>query len=163
MAQHIFFSTQTQLAYRITKKYFRGNFYVHCTEEFNPYTNPGSSNPAMLYTHYRRVVELQDRGDTKVQSLKQTLLRVARDKKIAHELTTEEYRAVRWEIDHAETREFAPVLYLIVKQLVPSSKITRLDPQYTASSRSVEYTISNLVEDEFDIIETELRLSGSIM
>src|SRR5258706_1278105 len=160
MGQFLYYSTQTQLAYFISKVYFGGKFYVHCAEEFAPQTNPGSSSPASLYAHFKEVAESDDRSDPQVRRIKQRLKEVALEKRHADELTAVEYRALTWEIENAAPRQFAPVLYLIPKSVVKSKQLERLPPEQCANPDSIEYTIKNLLESQFEAMISRVKLTN---
>jgi len=160
MGQFLYYSTQTQLAYRICNRYLKGHFYVHCTEEFAPRMNPGSSNPSALYEHFQQVVEQDDRGDTQVWRIKQRLKEVALAKQ--KELGRKQFRTLLWEIEHAQTRDFLPILYLIQKSELKAAQRKQLPPELCANPNSVEFTITDLVESQFDKIESSLKMTNSL-
>ena len=159
MGQFLFYSTQTQLAYFISKAYFGGKFYVHVAEEFAPQTNPGSSSPASLYQHFKDIAERDDRGDPQMRRIKQRLKEVALEKRQAKELSTAEYRALTWEIENAAPRQFAPVLYLIPKSEIKGKQLGRLPPELCANPHSIEYTIKNLLENQFEVMISRMKLT----
>jgi hypothetical protein len=162
--RYLLYSTQTTLAHRISKAYYKA-FYVYCAEEFDPYTNPGSSSPALLYQHFRLVAERGDRGDPKIIAQKAKLKAVAYNKLLATppKLTKDQYDAIVWEINNAETRDFAPLVYLIVKSsLKPTQTVKPVPVHLRANPASKETIIEDLIEDQFEVIYTRVLLAGGI-
>jgi hypothetical protein len=160
----LYYSTNTLLAYRITNRYFHGIFSVHCAEEYDPDNqtgNPPSSSPALLYWQFRLVAESGDRGNDKIISVKNKLKRVARSKLRTGEITQNEYDALRWEVNAAESWYFTPILYLISREKVGSrAKAIPIDKR--ANPNSKEYMIDDLKADKFEVISVRLRLVGGL-
>ncbi len=159
MGQFLYYSAQTHLAYFICKEYFGGKFYVHCAEEFAPQTNPGSSSPASLYEHFKDIAEKDDHGDPQVWRIKQRLKTVALEKRDAKELTASEFRALTWDIENAAPRQFAPILYLIPKSVIKSRQLERLPQEFCANPHSIEYTIKDLIETQFEALISRMTLT----
>jgi hypothetical protein len=156
----LLYSTQTRLANRISQRYFNSVFHVHCCETFSPANNPRSSNPASLYQDFRRIVEDDDRGDPKMADIKRKLKEVALTKFAAGELTSTEYDSLTWEVNRAETRDFIPMLYLIVRSELKKKQLAPVPINARANPNSEEFIIASLKESQFEVIAASLTLSG---
>lgn len=154
----LYYSAQTTLAHRISERYFKGKFFVYCAEVYDS-ENPDSSSPAKVYQVLRAIAEKGDRGHPKFDDHKQSLKAVALDQFVKGNLNQDEYDAMIWEIKQAETRDFAPIIYLILRSAV-TSKIAPVPVAKRASPDSEEFTIAGMVADDFEMIRPRLALVG---
>lgn len=156
----LYYSTQSILAHRISERYFKGKFFVYCAEAYDP-QNPASSSPAQLYQLFRMIAETDDRGNPKVVDHKTKLKANARRMLAEGKLRREEYDELVWEINYARAHDFAPILYLILRNAV-SHKITPVSIRRAASVDSREYKIEDMLIDDFETIRPKLGLSGGV-
>lgn len=148
----LYYSTQSSLAYLIASEFYDDTFYVYCAEVFDPPTNPGSSSPKNVYETLRLIVQRGDRRHPKVIDTRKALKRVARRKMNNGDITDEQYKAIKWAIDKAEARDFAPLIFLILRDTV-AHRTHRVPMQQRASLSSEEYIIPDLKPDEFEILQ----------
>lgn len=146
----LYYSTQCELAHNIAKKYYK-QFYVFCTEEYAPLGNPVSSRPDKNFTLFKDIVDSRDKFNVRVKTLKQKLTSVALAKKNNGQITQAQYNAILWEVRHAQTDEFAPLVYLILRDKV-QGRVQNVPPQSGGLSYSIEYIIEDLRDDEFEMI-----------
>jgi hypothetical protein len=78
------------------------------------------------------------------------------------ELDRKQFRALLWEIEHAQTRDFLPILYLIQKSELKATQRKQLPPELCANPNSIEFTITDLAETQFDKIESRLKMTNSL-
>ncbi len=162
MGKFLYYSTQCLLAHRIAEKYFGKHYYAFCAEEFNPSkTNPISSNPAKIYQLYKDIVETNDINNDRAVNLKLKLAAVALDKFLNHHLTQSEYDELTLEIDQARALDFAPILYLILREKV-AQKLETVSNAVKGNPNSIEYLIRELVEDDFEMIVPPAWVGGHL-
>jgi hypothetical protein len=145
-----YYSAQTQLAYEICTHFF-SSYYVHVANEFDPPTNPPSSNPKALCAAFRAIAEHDDQGDPKYKSICATLRKVARKKLKNGEITQSQFKTIQKLINKGGTRYFFPLVYIIPRAGIA---LTRLLPvPKPPNPLSQEAIIADLLRSEFDVIK----------
>ncbi len=107
------------------------------------------------------MLERDDRADPKIEQHKEKLLEVAQQKQARGEITRDQYDAIEYEVSNSETRDFAPFLYLIVRERV-KGRTQDVIVQKRANPNSEEYIIEDLDSSEFEMIRTSIELSGGL-
>lgn len=150
-----YFSVQTEIAYFITVQYFSGRFFVHVAEEFDPLSNPGSSNPRELHKDLSRAAKSHDRGDVKIQSVQKTLRRVANQKWSLGEITDNQLREILDIIRLADPNDYRPLIYIIRRDKIINTRLKPVPTRKKPHIMSIEYTIGDLDKSEFAVLETD--------
>lgn len=156
----VYYSTNSYLAFHLSKTYYNDSYYVWCSPVFDPDSldkrDPrrrihASSSPSNIYKVFKREVDSGVPGD-KINENKNNLKIGALKRHNAGEITIEELNLIHELIENAEIYNFSPMLYIIPKYKV-ESKIERVPIRETATILSEEYRISKLEIEDFDIIE----------
>lgn len=149
MANLFYYSVQTRLAHEVSGQYF-GCFYVYVAKEFDPHSNPPSSNPRRIYIWFREIAENDDRGHPKYKSVLATLRKVARKKLQTGGLTQTQFREIQQLLNQSGPQYFSPLIYVIRSDLIAASRLLLVPTP--ANPLSQEIIIPDLGRDEFDII-----------
>lgn len=153
----VLYSTNTWLAYMISKRYYKDEHYIWCTPYFDPKNNHDSAVPptsSPLET-YRRLAEEVSHGDKHSQKIKENkagILRGANAKKMAGIINENQEKEIVSIVDLAEQRDFHPLLYVIPYSLV-ADKLIEPSPEDKAHPLSAEYIINNLDRSLFDVLD----------
>ena len=157
----LLYSTCTMLAYRIAKEYYHNVHYVWCTESFDAALQPGTSNPRTLCTRYLEQIVKNDRHATEIRNNKAGILKGASEKLKQGVISQKQYEEIATRVAYACNDEFYPVVYLINKKAV-KKRLKVVEPNDAASQNSVEYIISDLKHNEFELIRIKDILAGVV-
>lgn len=157
----LLYSTGTALAYKIAKEYYNNIHYVWCTESFDAVLQPGTSNPRTLCSRYLDQIIKRDRHATEINNNKAGILKGAQAKLKQRVITEEQHHEIKVKVAYANMEEFYPVIYLINKKAV-KKRLKVVNPDDKASDTSIEYIITDLKRNEFEIIRIKDMLSGVI-
>jgi hypothetical protein len=156
----LYYSTQSSIADRISKRYYK-RYYVYCAADFYSH-NPGSSSPAAVYRTFKEIADQGDRGHSKFEDHKLQLKSVAEMKFVNQEISAQEHHAILYEIANCETREFAPILYLILRSSV-ADRIRPVDTVKKPNADSIEYIIENMRDEEFERLPTQVKVGIALL
>lgn len=155
----VLYSTNTWIAYTITKVYYSDNHYVWCSPFPGPHsiaqhdvTVPPSSSPIEIYRILHDDVKRGDYHSSKIVQNKLGLARGAESKKADGLIDDATQREIMTIIERAETRDFRPLFYIIPYSLVRRF-VSRAPVENRAHPLSDEYIIPSLPRKCFDIIE----------
>jgi len=158
----LFYSTNTEIAYRINENYYNGKHYVWCSPVFNPsildrystYSKiPRSSNPHEIYCDLRKDVIQGDRDSPKIKLNKLGLKKGASAQLRRGVITQEQFGSITDLIKRATIKDFSPYIYLIRADLVAPARIEQVSVNKTANPLGIEFRIMDLDRSEFEIIE----------
>lgn len=160
VANHLLlYSTNTWLAYKISKEYYGNVHYAWCSPYFSArsvpaydYTNPPSSSPGEIYDMLFADAKRGDLHSARVEANRVGLLHGANRKAAAGVITGRQKKEIYSIVKQAETLNFRPLLYII-----PSTLVLDVAKEVPVNKRahpfSVEFIIENLPRDYFDVIE----------
>lgn len=160
MSEHLLYSTNVHLKFRICRDFRKNIHYVWCSGAFDSTAlgryDPGSgtpptANPADIYRRLKSAVERQDRHDEKINQQRNNLLALAVTWVENGEIKPEEKEEIFYIIENASFKDWRPLVYVIPRHLVEDR--LRVVPIERRASDEVEYIIEDLGESEFDIIE----------
>ena len=157
----LLYSTNTELAYRIAKEYYNREFYVWCTDSFDAPLQPGTSNPRTLCQRYLDQIIKQDRHAHEIENNKAGILKGAKVKLSCGIITEDQYKEISAKVTFARLEDFYPMIFLINKRAV-RGRITIVEPGDAASDNSVEYIVSDLQWNEFEVIRVKDILLGVV-
>lgn len=158
---HIFYSTNSYLAYLINENFYNGIHFVWCSPVFDSSALakydirrniPPSSNPYRIYTSLKEDVMNHDLHSTKIDSNKKGIKAGASIMLNKGLINEHEFAMIIKMVDSSNLNDYRPVLYLIPKSLV-NGKLEMVDVDEKANPLSVEYRIIDLTRKEFEIIE----------
>jgi hypothetical protein len=158
MAQRRFlYSTNSRLAYGINQRYYGGRHYVYCSHYFSASSlpardrwNPVTSSPAALYRRY--MSEIGDRHSPTILANKVGLRRGALARRSQGIISDDQEVEINEIISASETRDFAPMIYVIRYEDV-AGMIEAVPVGQRAHPLSEEYVIQNLKRELFDVLE----------
>jgi len=157
--EFLLYSTGTALAYRIAKDYYNNTHYVWCTESFDAALQPGTSNPRSLCTRYLEQILKNDRHAPEIDNNKVGILKGATEKLKQGVITDKQYQEISAIVAYARNEDFYPVVYLINKKAV-KKRLKIVNPDDRASNSSIEYIITDLNRNEFELIRLKDILAG---
>lgn len=156
---NVLYSTNSLLAYRISKKFYNDLHYVWCSTRFGSGLivdsldrNPSTSIP---YSRYKSLAEhterVPDRHSDLVAAQKAGIKAGAEAKLTAGVITPDERDEILAIVDAAQAADFAPLMYVIPWQSVkPLAKKAPVGKR--AHPLSDEWIIEALPGGQFDII-----------
>ena len=147
----LLYSTVTEMAYNIGRRYYGDVHFVWCTDSFDSQLQPGTSNPRKLCNDYIDQIRTKDRHAIYIENNKKGILRGAQAKLAQGIIDTREYDEIVRKIDVSDFEEYYPVIFLINKRAV-KNRIQIVSPDDAASDHSVEYKIVDLKSQEFERI-----------
>ena len=157
----ILYSTNTLLAYRISRKFYKDNHYVWCAPKAGSTSlygalleNPPTSQP--LY-RYKSLKEEALKGDLHGPLIKEQKvgLRKGAEIKLKERIITEEDKdKINSIVDISSQADYKPLLYIIPYENV-KSLLKEVDIKDKAHPMSEEYIIESLPGDLFDIIDLD--------
>lgn len=148
----VLYSAGTKLAYRINKRYYGDVHYVWCTEFYHSKAQPLTSDPQSICNRLLQIVSTGDRHAVEIEGQKVGILKGA-DAKFKAGVITDLQRQLIFEMVNVATySDFSPVLYIISGARVRDKCIT-VDTKTKASDSSVEYLITDLSKDDFQILD----------
>jgi hypothetical protein len=156
----ILYSTNTLLAYKISKRYYHDKHFVWCSPEFGSVSltgellaaNPPSSRPYERYQLLARDVRSGDRHSALAAEQRSGLRTGAIAKHDARVITLRERDEVLVMVDAADLSMLKPLIYAIpfepVKHLVQEVALADC-----ANVTSLEFKIEALPGDAFDVLD----------
>ncbi len=155
----LLYSTNSWLAYKISKEYYSDRHYVWCSPHFSfkrgpsfEYTNPPSSSPGEIYERLYQDVMTGDLHSAKIEANRIGIQNGAVKKAQAKEISNRTKTTILSIAKQAQVQYFRPLLYVIpfvgVADLVKEVPVDR-----RANLFSDEYVIERLPRHLFDIIE----------
>lgn len=157
----VLYSVGTDLAYKISKRYYDNTHYVWCTTKFNSSVQPPTSNPQTICRRFLEQIKTGDRHAFEIDKNKSGILSGAHIKKKEGVITEEQFKEIRDIVSKAEYESFFPVIYIIYTDKV-QHKCIEVEKFQCASDNSVEYRIEKLEAGEFDAILIKDMLHGII-
>ncbi|MBQ3166501.1 MAG: hypothetical protein IJC01_04100 [Clostridia bacterium] len=160
----LLYSINSRLAYNINKRYYKKH-YVWCATKFNTNdnpvadrNNPDSSNPFEILKTFNEEIKkvLKDLHHTPhflIERLNGVLygLEINRDC-LGEELCKDLSENIKQQRDNNTIwQQLKPVIYVIPYSLV-KDRITPVPPSKTAGILSEEYILTDLKDEEFDVI-----------
>lgn len=157
----LLYSTNTRLAYLISKRYYGDLHYVWCTPYFDSkslaphdYTIPPTSSPGEIYHNLYEEVIRGDRHSSKIEDNKRGILEGANAKRKAGVINEQQEQEIAQIVEQAMILDFKPLLYIIPFNLV-TNLVEEVPVNKRAHPLSVEYLIKELPRHLFDIITLE--------
>lgn len=150
----LLYSTCTQLAYEINRKYYNDVHYVWCTDAFDSNLQPGTSNPKTICNRLLKQIVSQDAHATEINQNKAGILKGAKFKYEDGVISKDQYEEIKAKVALSELRDYYPIIYLINKRKV-KKRLQVVPPVDTASKNSVEYIIDDLKSNECEIIRVK--------
>jgi hypothetical protein len=154
----LLYSASTRLAYMIAQNYYGKEHYVWCTPHFDAnsmpsleYTVPPSSSPLEIYLGLLQEVDAGDRHSAKIEANKAGILRGVQKKLKSGVITKKHATEIASIIKAAETKDFAPLIFVIPYILI-KDKIKPVPVNQRAHPLSQEYIIDRLPRSCFDVI-----------
>jgi hypothetical protein len=152
------YSTNSWLAYVIAERYGGQKHFVWCCPYFDhdssspvDATTPPTSTPRAIYRALAEETLMGDRHSTKIADNRKGILKGARERLKAGELTVQECQEIGEIVKLAETGDFRPLVYVIpfaaVRQQVRSVPV-----HGRAHPLSNELLIERLPRSLFDVL-----------
>lgn len=157
----LLYSTGTELAYKIAKEYYHNVHYAWCTDAFDAFLQPGTSNPRTLCSRYLDQILRNDRHAVEIQNNKAGIIKGASAKLACGIITPDQHSEICARVAYADNSAFYPVVFLIDKRSV-NKRLQVVASQDAASNASVEYIIDDLQANEFELIRIKDMLAGVI-
>lgn len=159
LSDFLLYSTGTEMAYLIDKEYYNDVHFVWCTEAFDAFLQPGSSNPRNLCMRYLNQIVTGDSHASEIANNKAGILRGANEKLKAGVITKEQFEEIQIRVKYSKPEDYYPVIFLINYRAVRGRLI---DPSTAdkASKNSIEYKITDLKSGEYDLIHVKSILTG---
>lgn len=153
MAEMLLYSINTTLAFQIQRTFYNNIHFVWCTAKYDRgWRQPASSNPLSIARCYLRDIYSGDNHSSIVMQNRQGLKRGAMVKRrmgIIDEVAESEIITMA---DMAPLSAFLPLLYII--PFAPVAALCEKVPEKRkASPDSIEYLISELPRNCFDIVD----------
>lgn len=155
----LLYSTNTWLAYKISKEYYGDVHYVWCSPYFSAksipaydYTNPPSSTPGEIYDRLWYDATRGDLHSARISANRTGIIEGANRKAALGTINAIQKREIYSIVKQAETMSFRPLLYVIPFALVVEV-VKDVPVDRRAHPFSKEFTIESLPKRWFDIIE----------
>lgn len=159
----LLFSTITELAYSIDRKFYNGVHFVWCTETFDANVQPRSSNPKTLCARYIEQLITEDKHASEINNNKAGILKGAKAKLEQGATTKEQFEDIKTLVRYARKEDFYPIIMLINRNaVIKKQKLHVVSADKAASKNSIEYIIYDLQHNEFEAIHLRDVLSGAI-
>ena len=151
----VYYSTYTEIAYRINERYYNGIHFAYCCPFFYKEDHPATSTPKLIYNELADATDprKRERHSTKIRDNISGILKGAGIKLQQNEISQGEYDEIEYILTKDwQYADFRPVIFVIpstdevesLKELVPI--------QDRASSFSDEFKITKLERHLFDVI-----------
>lgn len=159
MAGPFLYSVNPLIKFEIQRDYFGHKHYVWCADCYDsrqmflhPGENlPASSNPAEIFASVRAAtLERVDWHNKDIRDWRQSIKDRAVLEAAAGNISSDDEQEIVYLIDHADARNWRPLLYIINREAVKG----RLEevPLPERASSAVEYRVPDLLPSEFDIV-----------
>ena len=158
----ILFSVGTQFARRINEYYYNDIHYVWCSSNYNDKKQAATSNPKTICKRLLDIVLTTDRHAVELNDNKAGILRGAQTKLEQGVINENQFNEICQLVNLARYEDFLPIIYIIDYNKVGSKRCTIVPIKERASDASVEYLITNLSKDEFQIIEIKDLLNNIV-
>lgn len=145
------FSTGSLLAYEIAKNYYGNIHFVWCTTKFNSSKQPVTSNPFTICQRLLQQIKTGDRHAPEIKGNISGILMGAESKLSDGVITLKNYNEINQIVAMAKYEAFTPIVYIINSKRV-KTKCIEVKVEDKASDSSIEYKITNLKQDEFQVI-----------
>jgi hypothetical protein len=153
----VLYSTNTSLAYNISRDYYGDRHFVWCTPYFDGapahgprYTVPPSSSPAQIYSTYVRDIDSRDGHSDKIKGNRLGLLHGAKLMRDTGVISAAKFREIAEIVRLAEFADFKPLIYVIPYAVVKRT-VKAVRPAMRAHPLSAEFIIKSLPGSRFDI------------
>jgi hypothetical protein len=155
----LLFSTNSRLAYHINSEFY-GCHYVWCSPVYQPgsldvrdlhYKIPASSSPADIYLSFSKACKGDGHSDL-IKNNRNGIIRGATQKLSDEKIVDTNHARIVGIAKKATLIEFEPMLYIIRYDLV-KDRIKEVPVKLTANPLGIEYRITDLQENEFEIIQ----------
>lgn len=159
----LYYSTNTRIAFYIAEKFYQSNHFVWCAPVYNPAKLdeydirrkiPTSSSPFKIYMNLLDDVKSNDNHSSRIEQNKTGLKKGATIMLERGAIDVDDLARILAIIDSAGISEFGPLIYLIPAHLV-AARVQTVEVREAANPMSIEYQISDLKRNEFEIIEFE--------
>ena len=160
MSEHLLFSTNVFLKFKICRDYRDNIHYVWCGKTFDSRVlgryeqgsePPPTSDPAAIYRNLKTAVKAHDLHDYKIAAQKAGLLSRAVRWEAGREVTSAKKDELIFIIENANFDDWRPLIYVIPRHVVEER--AQIVPIAQRASYEEEYIIADLKGSEFDIIE----------
>lgn len=148
----VLYSAGSKLAYRINKRYYGDIHYVWCTEHYHSNTQPLTSDPQSICNRLLQIAKTGDRHAVEIEGQKAGILKGAEAKFNTGVISDSQHKLICEMVNVATYSDFTPVLYVISGARV-KDKCEVVDTKMKASDSSVEYLITELSKEDFQIID----------
>jgi hypothetical protein len=156
----VLYSTNTLLKFLIQKRFRGDEHWIWCSEVFDSkkvdqyqpahFVAP-SSNPADIYRELQRDIAGKDTHSAKISAQRASLQALAIRWESDHEISDQQMKEIIFMVTTASLEYWRPLLYVIPFVLVKDR--LQLVPIEKRAGFGVEYTISDLKREEFDVVE----------
>lgn len=145
----------------INERFYKREHFVWCSPVYDPKSLgrtdphckiPDSSSPKKIYEILKNDIETGDRHSAKISTLTAGLNKAVDIKLIAGIIDIAEADNIREMIKLASLQEFKPMLMIIPMYPDLEKRLTPVPVDKAANPLSIEYQISDLRSDEFEII-----------
>jgi hypothetical protein len=156
----VLFSTNSELAYKIAKKYYKDKYFAWCSTSFDlGDSQPASSNPRAICNSYLKDIATKDNHSMIIEKNRVSILRGAAIMLKRGVITIDEELQIRTIVDAAKIHDFFPLVYIINGSLACSMcKEATVDNK--AAPHSIEYIAEDLTSEMFSVIRFKDTLSG---
>lgn len=148
----VLYSAGTKLAYRINEHYYGDIHYVWCTDRYHSKDQPPTSDPQSICSRLLHIVSTGDKHAVEIEGQKAGILRGAEAKYRSGVITDEVHKTICQMVNIATYSDFTPVLYVISGTRV-KHKCEIVESKTRASDSSVEFLISELSKDDFQLLD----------
>jgi hypothetical protein len=157
----ILYSTNTWLAYNISRQFYRDLHYVWCSPVFDhrcrPFTHatpPPTSCPADMYFRLLAEVSRRDKHSAKIAENRLGIVKGAATRRAQNVITDSEVSEIAAIVEEASAEDFHPLLYVIPFDSV-AAIVREVPVTERAHPLSEEFIITDLPGDAFDVIRLE--------
>lgn len=155
MGQLYLYSTNAIVVYDLCVNYYKGNFRVYGTKEFDSsLTNDASSDPQQIYHDFLKLIRDKDKAHRRYVDTEVKMSNLARAKYSAKEITLDQFDEIRQILSALEPslEFFCPLVYVIFRN--------DIEMEYKHSNGggnpSEEFFIPILDRQQFEILTIEL-------
>lgn len=162
MAGPVLYSTNPWFSYNVADKYRNGNFFVWCSEFYDPTMAPPgsaaaaiapSSSPKGIYDALHIDCKKEDVHSSLIKSYRKTFRRLANDWFSDGSISADQHAEILSVVKSPSWRIWRPVLYVIPKESIVTSNRLITVPHHKRASYGPELQIADLQRHEFDVIE----------
>ncbi len=153
------YSTNSWIAYEISREFYRDEHYVWCAPGWDEETlsrkghgNPGSATPFDIYYQFLGDIQRRERHGQIIRNNRIGIRSGARAKLRAGIIGREKYEEILYRVNHAESLDFRPLLYLIPYTEEIDGRLIVVQSRDRAGFSSAEYKIASLPGKCFDVM-----------